>query len=246
MAERRPPQPERFDVFTELPNGSGFTIRGCKHVFKYDRHGGWYDEYRNYYDKNANPTDPPSDDDRSDNSRSEHSGDDYDEFEKEYGKPQQYVEDYDEPNLIHLERIAYNLENLANYPNKPLRVNFKNVGYYSKREEVLVFFQKKAKGVVNVVFNKNEKGQFNGTGYFVVDCPKSAEELVKLEGEKYGDREIKFDLEDIESFLIDPLRPEELSYNTPENKGGIKKFYNSSLNQEKKEDPPVKKEDKKE
>lgn len=55
-------QPERFDVFHELKDGSGFIIPGSNHVFKYDRYGGWYDEYSNYYDKNGNPEEPPSDD----------------------------------------------------------------------------------------------------------------------------------------------------------------------------------------
>ena len=31
-------------------NYSGFTISGTDFVFKFDKHGGWYDEYRNYYD----------------------------------------------------------------------------------------------------------------------------------------------------------------------------------------------------
>jgi len=31
-------------------------------VFHYDRHGGWYDEYENYYDCNGDPmSNPPSD-----------------------------------------------------------------------------------------------------------------------------------------------------------------------------------------
>lgn len=33
----------RFDVYTNLPDGSGFTIPGCKFVFKYDANGGWKD-----------------------------------------------------------------------------------------------------------------------------------------------------------------------------------------------------------
>ena len=37
------PQPERFDVYTELANGKGFTIKGCNFIFKFDRHGGWKD-----------------------------------------------------------------------------------------------------------------------------------------------------------------------------------------------------------
>jgi len=44
-------QPERFEVFKELPNGTGFTIAGCTHVFLFDRYGGWQDEYGNYYNE---------------------------------------------------------------------------------------------------------------------------------------------------------------------------------------------------
>ncbi len=82
-------QPERFDVFNELKDGSGFTIPGCQHIFKFDRYGGWYDEHSNYYDKNGNPEDPPSDDSYSDHERSDHS-DNEDEFQREFGRPKDY------------------------------------------------------------------------------------------------------------------------------------------------------------
>lgn len=38
-----PHDPKRFQNYTELKDGSGFTIKGCEFVFKYDRYGGWYD-----------------------------------------------------------------------------------------------------------------------------------------------------------------------------------------------------------
>lgn len=37
-------RPERFEVYTELPDGSGFKIKGTDYVFKFDSRGGWYDE----------------------------------------------------------------------------------------------------------------------------------------------------------------------------------------------------------
>jgi hypothetical protein len=78
---RRGPQPERFNRFVKLRDGSGFTIPGSSHVFKFDRYGGWFDEYANYYDQDGNPEDPPSDDPRSDDdhslSRSDDGEDEY-------------------------------------------------------------------------------------------------------------------------------------------------------------------------
>jgi hypothetical protein len=37
-------RPERFVVYNELPDGSGFTVKGSDFVFKYDSRHGWYDE----------------------------------------------------------------------------------------------------------------------------------------------------------------------------------------------------------
>ena len=37
------PQPERFELYTELPNKKGFTIKDSKLIFKYDQYGGWKD-----------------------------------------------------------------------------------------------------------------------------------------------------------------------------------------------------------
>ena len=53
------PQPERFDVYTELANEKGFTIKGCNFIFKFDRHGGWKDQYGNYYNCNGEPEEEP-------------------------------------------------------------------------------------------------------------------------------------------------------------------------------------------
>lgn len=94
-----PHQPERFDRFIQLKDGSGFTLPGNKFVFKYDRYGGWFDEHDNYYDKKGNPADPPSDEE---DSLSDHdrnigydSADEDDQFEREFGRPKS-VDDNEE------------------------------------------------------------------------------------------------------------------------------------------------------
>jgi hypothetical protein len=48
-------QPERFEVYNELPSGKGFTIKGTDHVFIFNKYGGWYDEYHNYYNQDGEP-----------------------------------------------------------------------------------------------------------------------------------------------------------------------------------------------
>ena len=82
------PNPERFSVYTMLPDGKGFTIKGCKFIFKLDRHGGWRDEYGNYYNANGEPDFEPEDAQLTPSEGSLHSdddlGDDYDEFEPTY------------------------------------------------------------------------------------------------------------------------------------------------------------------
>jgi hypothetical protein len=38
-----------------VQDGSGFTIKGSDHFFKYDENKGWEDEYGNYYDAQGKP-----------------------------------------------------------------------------------------------------------------------------------------------------------------------------------------------
>ena len=78
----QPPDPSRFTVYTELKDGSGFTIKGTEFVFKFDRFGGWFDQHGNYYNCDGDPEDPPSE--------SEHSHSDYDRSE---GAHSDYSED---------------------------------------------------------------------------------------------------------------------------------------------------------
>ena len=81
------PNPSRFEVYTEVKDGSGFKIKGSDFIFKFDRYKGWFDEYSNYYNASGTPEDPPSGSERSDEEyyRDDHSNHSYhseDEFEK--------------------------------------------------------------------------------------------------------------------------------------------------------------------
>jgi len=51
--------PSRYEFRSELEDGSGFKVLGINHVFKFDEHGGWTDEYGNYYNKENKPSNPP-------------------------------------------------------------------------------------------------------------------------------------------------------------------------------------------
>lgn len=53
-------QPERFEVFELLPDQRSFTIKDTNYIFHLDKYGGWFDEYGNYYNQDAEPDDPPS------------------------------------------------------------------------------------------------------------------------------------------------------------------------------------------
>jgi hypothetical protein len=205
-------QPERFAKFIELKDGSGFTLSGATRVYKYDKYGGWFDEYGNYYDQDGNAEDPHSDAPYSDDERSPpRSDDDEDEYEKEFGRPVDYEED--EQDLAHvriLEKVATNMQALNAYPSSgAFRVHFRNLSFYSKREDVFNWARSKVPGVVNLVFFNNERGQFNSKGYFVVENLLAGEQLLRLEGERLSDREINFQLEDVEEFLLSPLQASE-------------------------------------
>ena len=51
--------PNRFEVYTELPDGKGFTIPNCKFVFKLDRFGGWKDEFGQYFNQDGEKDEQP-------------------------------------------------------------------------------------------------------------------------------------------------------------------------------------------
>ena len=59
-------------------------------------------------------------------------------------------------------------------------MNFKNLPYLSRRKEVYEYFKGKSAGVLNVVFSENDKRQFNGSGYFIVEDASSGETLFRL------------------------------------------------------------------
>jgi hypothetical protein len=63
-----------------------------------------------------------------------------------------------------------------------IRVHFKNVNYFCKKDEIFNYFKNKVAGLVNVIFFQNEDKKFNGSGYFITDGIKSTESLVRLEG----------------------------------------------------------------
>jgi hypothetical protein len=72
-------KPSRFEVFTESKDGKTFTIKDTDHIFKFDRFGGWFDEYGNYYNADGSASDPPSDDDEHSDRSYSNGEDDYDD-----------------------------------------------------------------------------------------------------------------------------------------------------------------------
>ena len=50
----------RFEEFKELEDMSGFKIPTGE-VFKFDKHGGWFDEYGDYFNADGEPSNPPKD-----------------------------------------------------------------------------------------------------------------------------------------------------------------------------------------
>lgn len=115
----------------------------------FDKYGGWYDEFNNYFNQDGEPDESPSDEDE-DFQRTiledEFDDDDYDDFyEKEYGGNvrQDVVDDYEyehhniggvNPSQKILEAISHNTANLHDYPLKtPLRVDFDNMMFKASK-----------------------------------------------------------------------------------------------------------------
>jgi len=53
------PDSSRFENYKLLPDESGFTISSADCIYRFDEHGGWYDEYAFYYDTDGDYCDPP-------------------------------------------------------------------------------------------------------------------------------------------------------------------------------------------
>eukprot|EP01017_Pseudomicrothorax_dubius_P010545 TRINITY_DN1377_c0_g2_i1.p1 TRINITY_DN1377_c0_g2~~TRINITY_DN1377_c0_g2_i1.p1 ORF type:complete len:262 (+),score=59.63 TRINITY_DN1377_c0_g2_i1:101-886(+) len=104
MDRKRPHQPERFASYTEMIDDDGH-VYGFRlpdgQVFKTDEEGGWYDEYRNYYDANGNPANPPAFGDDDDFEDGDHDSllDDYDFQEDDLNS----VDYSDVQNLVDIE-----------------------------------------------------------------------------------------------------------------------------------------------
>lgn len=88
-------QPQRFFHYSEQEDGKGFTIPGTDYVFKFDRFGGWFDEYQNYYNQDGEPDSQPPSESDSEHYSSEN-GDYFsqgssseDEYENSYGPPKE-------------------------------------------------------------------------------------------------------------------------------------------------------------
>ena len=62
---------------------------------------------------------------------------------------------------------------------------------------------------MDIVIERNERGQFNGNGHFVVEDIKAAREVVKMHGGEMWGRSVYFEVDGVEEFLQDPLSAEE-------------------------------------
>ncbi len=49
--EKHPPNPDRFLNYEEFEDKKGFKVEGKS--FFYDDFGGWFDEFKNYYNKDG-------------------------------------------------------------------------------------------------------------------------------------------------------------------------------------------------
>ena len=149
------PHPERFEVYTVLPGGKGFTIPNCKFVFKLDRYNGWKDEYGHYYNSNGDPDFEPEDGELTPSEGSVDEGPHYDDYD-EYAPDDEDDSDNDDNDLsVHeirkISTISKNMEILSQYPaNKPLRVYFDNMPFKAWPKQVYEAYAAKISGILNI------------------------------------------------------------------------------------------------
>lgn len=100
-------QPERFKEYTEAEDGSGFFLDDGK-FFKFDKFGGWFDEFNNYYDANGNPAPAPELEDAEDEDDEEDDNPDIQVIEEAMADlDDELIDEYEEgaklPDHVHFE-----------------------------------------------------------------------------------------------------------------------------------------------
>jgi hypothetical protein len=212
---KQPPQPDRFVEFKLLKDETGFTIPGSNHIFYFDVYGGWFDEYKNYYNSNGEPRSPPD----------YSSGDDDEAYEHANRLADEYadVADDDEDHLDHYDSIYLNAENktaLGFYlKDQEIHIKVRNVHFKYTEDDFEEFLRSKKIEWIVFDYEYDNRDRFNGVVHISLDLP-NAEKFIELNGYKLWKRDLKISVQKPE--IEDEVAGGSPSHNTTTGKGQSK------------------------
>lgn len=184
------PNPARFNKYDVLPDESGFRIPGSDHIFEFDTHGGWFDEYDNYYNADGQPATPPEYD--------EDNLGDFDDIADALAREYDMYDDDDgEEHLGHYDNIYLNIENkrvLANYlKDQEINIEIRNMNYNSTEADFESFLKNKHIEFIEFEFEYDNRDRFRGICYITLD-KINAEKLIEFNGSKLSGRDVKINV----------------------------------------------------
>lgn len=195
------PNPKRFEKYEPLPDNSGFKLPTGE-LFKFDKNGGWVDEYNNHYNCNGQPDDVEAYEDEDYYGEGEEK---YDELVNEYiqNEYEDNEEDYDElyKNVESEVKINKMITNIGSYPLEvPITIEFENMNFKAKVIDIINFFcadskYSSSRPIINATIDYFEEYKKKGTGRITTLNREFAKECVHKHGMKLYDRPLFLSLE---------------------------------------------------
>jgi len=179
LGQNTGPNPERFKDFDVIDDETGFTVKGSDHIFYFDRHGGWFDEYKNYYNADGVPKTPPD--------SSNFTDDDYDPADEWVNEYEDGYDDDAGDGQDNLDLIFQNNKNIARVDtyDKDADVEIEcDMSWNIKQSDFEAFLHQNKINFKGVNFYQNDKGKFKGTALIVLD-KANAKTFCGLNGNLY-------------------------------------------------------------
>jgi len=181
------PDSSRFEMYSVLPDETGFKILGSDHIFYFDVYGGWFDEYGNYYDADAIPRTPPNYSDEEDDYV-----DDVEKLVDEYEDGDS--EEFEDQVLEDFDKIYTNTENKkvieTDIPEKEIEFEVKNINYKATEDDFEKFLEKNDLKWIDFEFEYDNRDRF--TGFAFIRFEKSeAQKFIALNGKDFQGRSLR-------------------------------------------------------
>eukprot|EP00331_Platyophrya_macrostoma_P003777 CAMPEP_0176431042 /NCGR_PEP_ID=MMETSP0127-20121128/14593_1 /TAXON_ID=938130 /ORGANISM="Platyophrya macrostoma, Strain WH" /LENGTH=457 /DNA_ID=CAMNT_0017813007 /DNA_START=32 /DNA_END=1405 /DNA_ORIENTATION=+ len=212
-ADDKKPNPDRFKDFILFEDKAAFAINSSDQVYWFDKDGGWFDEYENYYNHLGEPTTPPADiDDEEDDEE-----DDYDDDEDEYEPEVQNMldeydwdddDDYEKPdkrvqNQVVLESEYENLVNhskIQAYPDDQfIKINITNISFKGYMDDFKKLIQGTGAEIERFDYDRYGRNSHQGSARVLVRNKKSAENVISLNGTNFVGRRVIINVVEFEN-----------------------------------------------